>query len=88
MKVFSQFVSIFLAITAAPLVFAQAPPPWSKGANDPATQKGYVFHVSDVDNVPDLHGNPFDAKLVMFIGGNQFFVLLNWLRTLGGSTLN
>ena len=34
-----------------------------------------MFQVPDVDNVPDLHGNPEDAKLVLFIGGNQFFVL-------------
>jgi hypothetical protein len=31
--------------------------------------------VPDVDNVPDLHGNPSDAKRVIFISGNQFFVL-------------
>ncbi len=55
--------------------FAQKTPPWSKGANDPAINKGYVFHVPDVDNIPDLHGNPMGAKLVIFIGGNQFFVL-------------
>lgn len=54
---------------------AQASPPWSGGANDPASAHGYVFHVPDVDNVPDLHGNPCDARLVLFIGGNQFFVL-------------
>lgn len=54
---------------------AQIEPPWSKGANDPAQDKGLVFDVSDIDNVPDLHGNPQDAKLVLFIGGNQFFVL-------------
>jgi ABC-type molybdate transport system substrate-binding protein len=53
----------------------QTTPPWSKGANDPATSRGYSFQVPDVDNVPDLHGNPADAKLVLFIGGNQFFVL-------------
>ena len=53
----------------------QTTPPWSKGANDPAASKGYEFHVPDVDNIPDLHGNPADAKLVLFIGGNQFFVL-------------
>ncbi len=53
----------------------QASPPWSKGANDPAVSHGYVFQVPDIDNVPDLHGNPVDAKLVLFIGGNQFFVL-------------
>ena len=54
---------------------AQAAPPWSQGRNAPAAQTGYVFHVPDVDNVPDLHGNPCNARLVMFIGGNQFFVL-------------
>ena len=41
----------------------------------PAAYKGYEFHVRDVDNIPDLHGNPTDAKLVLFIGGNHFFVL-------------
>ncbi|HET9086844.1 MAG TPA: substrate-binding domain-containing protein [Acidobacteriaceae bacterium] len=50
-------------------------PPWSGGANDPAASNGYTFGVPDVDNVPDLHGNPANARLVLFIGGNQFFVL-------------
>ncbi len=50
-------------------------PPWSAGHNDPAASRGYIFPVGDVDNVPDLHGNPADAQLVLFIGGNQFFVL-------------
>ncbi len=54
---------------------AQTAPPWSGQHNNPARDPGYVFHVPDVDNVPDLHGNPADAKLVLFIGGNQFFVL-------------
>jgi molybdate transport system substrate-binding protein len=66
-----------IAFTCA--LYAQRPaktmPPWSRGANDPASSKGYEFHVPDVDNIPDLHGNPADAKLVLFIGGNQFFVL-------------
>ncbi len=60
-----------MAISAS----AQTSPPWSHGANDPAAQQGYVFRVPDVDNVPDMHGNPCDARLVLFIGGNQFFVL-------------
>lgn len=51
--------------------------PWSRGKNNPAAEKGYVFQVPGVDNVPDLHGNPADAKLVLFIGGNQFMVLPN-----------
>lgn len=51
------------------------PPPWSGLRNNPAGYQGYRFQVADVDNVPDLHGNPADAKLVLFIGGNQFMVL-------------
>ena len=60
---------------------AQTSPPWSRGANDPALPKGYVFRVADVDNVPDLHGNPCDAKLVLFVGGNQFFALPQLVST-------
>jgi ABC-type molybdate transport system substrate-binding protein len=66
--------ALLLLVAASTAALAQTAPPWSKGANDPAAQ-GYVFHVPDVDNVPDLHGNPCGAKLVLFIGGNQFFVL-------------
>lgn len=50
-------------------------PPWSGGQNNPAGDKGYVFEVPEIDNVPDLHGNPGNAKLVLFIAGNQFMVL-------------
>lgn len=71
----SKFTVVALAMFSATFAVAQATPPWSKGANDPVAEKGYIFHVSDIDNVPDLHGNPCDAKLVIFIGGNQFFVL-------------
>jgi ABC-type molybdate transport system substrate-binding protein len=53
----------------------QITPPWSGGRNDPASSKGFVFSVPDVDNVPDLHGDPIGAKLVLFVGGNQFFVM-------------
>lgn len=54
---------------------AQTTPPWSDGLNNPSTEKGFVFAVPDIDNVPDLHGNPLNAKLVLFVGGNQFFVM-------------
>ena len=69
----------FLVLALMPAIalslFSQATPPWSKGENNPAADKGYEFQVPDIDNVPDLHGNPEGAKLVLFIGGNQFFVL-------------
>lgn len=54
---------------------AQAFPPWSQGKNNPAGYQGYKFQVDEVDNNPDLHGNPCDAGLVLFVGGNQFMVL-------------
>lgn len=54
---------------------AQAFPPWSRGENNPAANRGYVFQVEGVDNVPDLHGNPGGARLILFIAGNQFMVL-------------
>ncbi len=50
-------------------------PPWSHGRNDPATVRGLEFTVPDVDDMADFHGNIDDPKLVMFIGGNYFFVL-------------
>ena len=71
---YALFAVALLAMSAAPL-FSQATPPWSQGKNNPAADKGYEFQVPDIDNVPDLHGNPEGAKLVLFIGGNQFFVL-------------
>ncbi len=69
------FLTAATSVAFAISLFSQSTPPWSKGRNNPAADKGYVFQVPDVDNVPDLHGNPEDAKLVLFIGGNQFFVL-------------
>ena len=66
---------IALLPTIAVSLFSQISPPWSKGENNPAADKGYEFQIPDIDNVPDLHGNPEGAKLVLFIGGNQFFVL-------------
>lgn len=66
--------SLLLALCAA-VAAAQQSPPWSQGRSNPAADQGYVFQVEDVDNVPDLHGNPADARLVLFIGGNQFMVL-------------
>jgi ABC-type molybdate transport system substrate-binding protein len=67
--------SVCLALAAAMPMVAQRTPPWSQGKNNPAADKGYVFQVDDVDNVPDLHDNPANARLVLFIGGNQFMVL-------------
>src|SRR5579875_561184 len=67
---------VVLLFPAARACFAQrSVPPWSGGANNPAAYKGYIFEVPQINNVPDLHGNPCDARLVLFIAGNQFMVL-------------
>lgn len=72
----AQTHSASTATPASATASAPAPvPPWSQGRNNPATDRGYSFPVADIDNIPDLHGNPTDARLVLFIGGNQFFVL-------------
>jgi ABC-type molybdate transport system substrate-binding protein len=75
MKTLRNILTATLILVSGVSLFAQVAPPWSKGANNPASDKGTVFQVSDVDNNPDLHGDPTDAKLVVLIGGNQFFVL-------------
>jgi ABC-type molybdate transport system substrate-binding protein len=75
MKIPPSFFTLVLLFASTSLAISQDTPPWSNGSNAPAEQKGYIFQVPDVDNVPDLHGNPTEAKLVIFIGGNQFFVL-------------
>ncbi len=74
MKVHAMLCLVFAAGLNA-FACGQSSPPWSREANDPAAGQGFVFHVADVDNVPDIHGNPCDARLVLLIGGNQFFVL-------------
>ncbi|HEY4009810.1 MAG TPA: substrate-binding domain-containing protein [Acidobacteriaceae bacterium] len=72
MKMFS----VLLAFVVAAAALAQkSMPPWSGGRNNPAASKGFVFEVPDIDNVPDLHGDPIGARLVLFVGGNQFFVM-------------
>ena len=70
-----------LGLTTVASLFGQGVfPPWSGGANNPALDKGYIFQVPDVDNVPDLHGNASQARLVLFVGGNQFMVMPELIR--------
>ncbi|MHB0878666.1 MAG: substrate-binding domain-containing protein [Anaerolineae bacterium] len=55
---------------------AGASSPASSGAGDaPAAYTGVRFSVPGVADLPDLHGNPADAGLVLYVGGNYFFAL-------------
>jgi len=66
-----------LAADAAkvPLYPAYVYPPWQMGQNTDVTERGVEFTVPEVNNLPDFHGNPVDAKLVLYVGGNYFFAL-------------
>ncbi|MCG6989636.1 MAG: substrate-binding domain-containing protein [Gemmatimonadetes bacterium] len=50
-------------------------PPWSKGENDPALEKGLELTVPEVENLPDFHGSLDDPQLVIFVGGNYYFAM-------------
>ncbi len=50
-------------------------PPWQKGANNDAADRGLLFTVPEVDDLADFHGSITDPKLVLFVGGNYFFAM-------------
>lgn len=60
---------------AAPHYREEIFPPWQHGDNNPVTQRGLEFTVPEVDDLPDFHGDPFNAKLVIFLGGNYYFAM-------------
>jgi hypothetical protein len=68
MKMSLKFFSLLFALASTALAVPNTTP-WSKGSNDFCGRKGYDFRAPDVDNVPDLRGNPSDAKRGIFISG-------------------
>lgn len=50
-------------------------PPWQGRSNDDAKPRGFEFTVPPVDNLADFHGNPQQARLVLFVGGNYYFAM-------------
>ncbi len=50
-------------------------PPWQKGANNPAADKGLELTVPEINDLPDFHGSPQDARLVIFVAGNYYFAM-------------
>ncbi|MBV1707647.1 MAG: substrate-binding domain-containing protein [Hyphomicrobiales bacterium] len=63
------------ATPAAPHYRGALFPPWQKGANAPATDKGLAFTVPEVNVLADFHGNPANARLVIFVAGNYYFAM-------------
>lgn len=50
-------------------------PPWQKGRNNDAINRGVEFTVPEVDDLADFHGDLRDPKLVLYVGGNYFFAM-------------
>ncbi len=50
-------------------------PRWQSGINNDVARHGLEFTVPEVDNLPDFHGDPFNARLVLYVGGNYFFAM-------------
>ncbi len=50
-------------------------PPWQHGQNNDAMNRGIEFTVPDVDDLADFHGQVFNPKLVLYVGGNYFFAM-------------
>ncbi len=68
-------LALLLAATPAAAQETGVFPPWQHGANDDAAVRGLEFTVPEVDDLADFHGNPLDAKLVLYVGGNYFFAM-------------
>lgn len=70
---------------AAPPAFSEALyPPWSKGENNPALEKGLEFTVPEVEDLPDFHGNLDNPQLVIFVGGNYYFAMAPLVKAFEG----
>jgi ABC-type molybdate transport system substrate-binding protein len=64
-----------VATARAPQYREQVFPPWQHGENDDVTNRGLDFTVPEVDDLADFHGDPTDAKLVLYVGGNYYFAM-------------
>jgi molybdate transport system substrate-binding protein len=78
-KMLSLLGAAWLMVGHGPAM-AQAPgdqfaPPWQHGANNDAVNRGVEFTVPQIDVLADFHGDLTDPRLVLYVGGNYFFVM-------------
>jgi molybdate transport system substrate-binding protein len=55
-------------------------PPWQHGQNNDAIDRGFDFTVPRVDDLADFHGDPTNAELVLYVGGNYYFAMAPLVR--------
>ena len=46
-------------------------PPWQKGDNNDALNRGVDFTIPQIDSLADFHGDLTDPKLVLYVGGTD-----------------
>src|SRR3984885_6806968 len=56
-------------------------PPWQKGENNDALNRGVDFTIPQIDSLADFHGDLKDPKLVLYVGGNYFFAMAPLVKT-------
>jgi len=59
-------------------------PPWQNGANNDAVERGLEFTVPQVDVLADFHGDPVNAQLLLYVGGNYFFAMAPLVKLFEG----
>jgi molybdate transport system substrate-binding protein len=67
--------ALALQTPAAPAGRPDVFPPWQRGENNDAVNRGLEFTVPEVDNLPDFHGDITNPQLVLYVGGNYFFAM-------------
>src|SRR6202167_6629583 len=56
-------------------------PPWQKGENNDALNRGVDFTAPQNDSLADFHGDLTNPKLVLYVAGNYFFAMAPLVRT-------
>ena len=58
-------------------------PPWQKGRNNGAPDRGLEFSVPPVDVLADFHGSLDNPQLVLYASGNYFFAMASLVQAFG-----
>jgi molybdate transport system substrate-binding protein len=60
-------------------------PPWQRGANTDALDRGLEFTVAPADVLADFHGSIDHPDLVLYVSGNYFFAMAGLVESFGNA---
>src|ERR1700747_1804335 len=58
-------------------------PPWQRGRNNDAIERGLEFTVPPADVLADFHGSLDHPELVLYASGNYFFAMALLVKAFG-----